>query len=166
MKRTKIIFRVFLWLSMAAFLGAASLGVASAKTIPASALTGASSQERLLMQWINRDRIANGLSPLILDAQLCALARMKSQDMIQKNYFAHLSPTYGNPLNMLKTYNIKGILASGENIARAGSLQRAHDGLMKSPGHYRNIMGRFTHIGLGVQVKGNLTYVTEIFVRK
>jgi uncharacterized protein YkwD len=40
---------------------------------------------------------------LTIDPALVKAARLKSQDMIDKNYFDHISPTYGDPFKMMKT---------------------------------------------------------------
>ena len=51
-----------------------------------------SPQESALYQMINDERVANGVSALPLDTELSAIAREKSEDMIENGYFAHESP--------------------------------------------------------------------------
>lgn len=122
--------------------------------------------EQKMLSLVNAERAKAGKSALSFDAQLTYWARAKSQDMIDKSYFAHQSPTYGNAADMLRSAGI-AFTACGENIARYGTLEKAHEGLMSSPGHRANILnGAMTRVGIGVarDSAGNF-YVTQIFVR-
>lgn len=125
-----------------------------------------SAQEQIAYNFINQERSAASLGALTLDPALCRLARMKSQDMLDNRYFAHESPTYGNVRTMLKNagYSFQG---AGENIARYGTLEKAHAGLMSSPGHRRNILSSaWTKVGVGVVTdKNGFIYLTQIFAR-
>ena len=47
-------------------------------------------QEQQLFDLVNSERVSRGLAPLQLDAQLTYLARLKSQDMSDLNYFCLL----------------------------------------------------------------------------
>jgi len=106
------------------------------------------------------------LPALALDKELCALARMKSQDMLANNYFAHTSPTLGNAATMLRDsgYAFKAV---GENIAKHSTVRKSHAALMNSDGHRGNILGsNWTKAGIGIAVdkNGNI-YMTQLFVR-
>lgn len=115
---------------------------------------------------INAERVARGLDALPLDTSLSQLARMKSEDMAENHYFAHESPTYGSAAEMLADagYPFNGV---GENIAHAGSVEKAHDLLMSSDGHRRNILGsQWTKVGIGIVNDSNgYPLVTELFAR-
>ena len=125
-----------------------------------------SAQEQIAYNLINHERSAHSLRSLTLDPALCRLARMKSQDMLDNRYFAHESPTYGNVRTMLKNagYSFAG---AGENIARYGTVEKAHAGLMSSAGHRRNILsGAWTKVGVGiVRDRNGFIYLTQIFAR-
>ena len=125
-----------------------------------------SPQESALYQMINEDRLANGVSALPLDETLSAIARAKSEDMIENGYFAHESPTYGRAAEMLDEFGYE-YTSVGENIARNGSVEKAHAALMSSSSHVRNILGsQWKAVGVGVASDGNgYPYVTELFVR-
>lgn len=139
---------------------------------PSSVSTGdyttlsAATQEQNLWNLVNADRAANGLPSLPLDAELSRLARLKSQDMRDKGYFAHESPTYGNAASMLRSfgYAFQGV---GENIAHHANVNKAEAAFLSSPGHRTNLMGRqWTKIGIGVCFdKNGFVYVTQLFVR-
>lgn len=124
------------------------------------------SQEQYLYQSINADRVAYGLSSLPIDEELSALAREKSADMINNNYFAHESPTYGDAREMLTDAGYSYTSAS-ENISRSASVEKGHAALMSSDGHRRTILGsQWKRVGIGVVNDENgYPYITELFVR-
>lgn len=119
-----------------------------------------------MYQAINADRNSYGLSSLPIDLELSELARDKSADMVNNNYFAHESPTYGNSSQMLANagYSYTSV---GENIAKSASVEKGHAALMSSDGHRRNILGsQWTRVGVGVvNDKNGYPYITELFVR-
>jgi len=124
-----------------------------APTQPAPQPAGLTAEEQQMVNLVNQERAKAGLKPLAADMRLVKLARMKSQDMIDKKYFAHQSPTYGSPFDMMKKEGIS-YRTAGENLAGANSVTRAHELLMQSSGHRQNILNpAFTHIGIGI-VKG------------
>ncbi|WP_231133389.1 CAP domain-containing protein [Capillibacterium thermochitinicola] len=123
--------------------------------------------EQKMVSLVNQERIKAGLQELKVDNTLVQLARMKSQDMIDKNYFGHTSPTYGSPFDMMKNAGVKYYTA-GENLAGAGSVESAHASLMASPGHRANILNsRFNHFGVGIAVGGPYgNMFTQLFIGK
>jgi len=122
-----------------------------------------------VFQLVNKERANQGLPALKLDDEVGKVARAKSQDMNDNNYFSHTSPTYGSPFDMLKQYGVS-YRGAAENIA-AG--QRSPEAVMKSwmnsPGHRQNILSKsHTHIGIGY-VEGNSqygNYWTQMFISK
>ena len=128
---------------------------------------GLTPNENEMLRLVNGERVKNGLSPLKLDIEITRVARLKSQDMIENNYFSHNSPTYGSPFDMMKTFGIKFIYG-GENLAGDSTIKDAHQSLMNSPGHKENILNpNFTHVGIGV--KEGSPYgkiITQMFVGK
>ncbi|QUI25663.1 hypothetical protein HZI73_10030 [Vallitalea pronyensis] len=126
-----------------------------------------SSGEQQMINLVNQSRKQNGLPALQADNELSEIARIKSKDMIDKNYFSHNSPTYGSPFDMLKNFGVSYIKA-GENIAGNQTVDKAHEALMNSPGHRQNILSsEYTHIGVGIQKGGQYgNMFTQIFIRK
>lgn len=121
----------------------------TAPTNPAPA-TGLTADEAKMVNLVNQARTGQGVKPLSVNSQLVTLARRKSQDMVNNNYFSHTSPTYGSPFEMMKNAGIKYSTA-GENIAGAATVESAHQNLMNSPGHRANILNpSFTQIGIGI----------------
>jgi uncharacterized YkwD family protein len=134
-------------------------------TQPTPQPSGLTAEEQQMVNLVNAERAKAGLKPLAVDMHLVKLARMKSQDMINKNYFSHQSPTYGSPFDMMKREGIT-YRTAGENLAGASTVTRAHDLLMQSSGHRKNILNpAFTHIGIGI-VKGGPygTMFTQMFI--
>ena len=136
-------------------------------SVNARAAASVTAAEQTLYQLLNQDRARYGLNGLILDEELCRIARIKSQDMVDNRYFAHLSPTYGNVRSMLTSFGVK-YLSAGENIARSRSVYHSNAAFLSSEGHRRNMLSStFTHVGIGVVTnRYGFVTVTEIFVRR
>lgn len=123
-------------------------------------------QEENAFLLLNQDRAANGRSALTLDPSLCALARLKSQDMNANHYFAHTSPTLGSAAEMLRNHGY-AFTSVGENIAHHATVAKAQAAFMSSTGHRTNILGsQWTKVGIGVcSDSQGYVYVTQLFVR-
>lgn len=106
--------------------------------------------EKEVFELINQQRIKNGLTALKMDDQVVNVARIKAKDLVQNNYFAHESPTYGTPFQMLKNFGIS-YKTAGENIAGNSSNKKAVEAWMNSEGHRANILnGKYNYTGIGV----------------
>jgi uncharacterized YkwD family protein len=113
-------------------------------------LTGLTAAEETMIQLVNQARAQAGLHPLIPDSALTHTARLKSQDMVNLNYFAHQSPTYGSPFEMMNQFGI-AFQSAGENIACSKTVSAAHQALMNSQGYRDNILNTgFIYIGIGI----------------
>lgn len=113
-------------------------------------VSGLNADEQQMLQLVNKERASAGLDPLTINPDLVRLARMKAQDMIDRGYFDHNSPTYGSPFDMMRANGIRYSYA-GENLAGAPTVQSAHSNLMNSPGHRANILNaNFSKVGIGV----------------
>jgi len=129
--------------------------------------TSLTADEQQMVNLVNQERTSRGLEPLQVDMQLVKLARMKSQDMIDNNYFSHTSPTYSSPFEMMKNNGVS-YRTAGENLAGAPSVTTAHTNLMNSDGHRKNILSpNFTHIGIGIVNGGPYGKMfTQLFIGK
>ncbi len=126
---------------------------------------GIRAEEATMLELVNQERARVGVAPLKLHLKLSEVARLKSEDMATNNYFSHQSPTYGSPFEMMRSFGITYSMA-GENLALAGSVQRAHNALMNSPGHRANILNaRYTHIGIGMVQGSRGQYYTQMFIQ-
>ncbi|GGM40328.1 hypothetical protein GCM10011351_28100 [Paraliobacillus quinghaiensis] len=120
--------------------------------------------EHLVIQLTNQERAKHGLPALRPDWELSRVARYKSADMLNKNYFSHTSPTYGSPFTMMKNFGIS-YRSAAENIAKGQRTpQEVVTAWMNSSGHRKNILGNYTHIGVGYVENGK--YWTQLFITK
>ncbi len=117
----------------------------------------------------NKARADNGLPPLAENQLLNEIAASRARDMLEKQYFAHVSPTGEQASDIAQRirYPYKII---AENIGSGDfyTNQKIVDGWMQSPGHRNNILSsEVQDIGAAVikgNMKGHETYVTvQIF---
>lgn len=124
-------------------------------------------QEAEVIRLVNVERAKAGLQPLTANWELCRIARYKSQDMINKNYFSHISPTYGTPFNMMENFGIT-FSSAGENIAMGQkSPAEVMNSWMNSPGHRANILSpSYSQIGVGLAKSSTgVCYWTQMFIK-
>lgn len=120
--------------------------------------------EQHLLDLVNAERTQRGLGPLLLDQELSVVARAHAREMFREGYFAHISPSTGTPFDRLQAAGISYGLA-GENLAFAPDVDRAHQGLMDSPGHRANILqSGFHKVGIAaISSNRHGTMVVELF---
>lgn len=124
--------------------------------------------ESQVIQLVNNERARYGLKPLTHNWELSRVARYKSMDMRDRNYFSHNSPIYGDPFKMIKSFGIT-YTAAGENIAQGQATPReVVNSWMNSEGHRANILSSsFTEIGVGYASGGTgRHYWTQMFIRR
>lgn len=123
-----------------------------------------SSFEIKVVELTNAERAKQGLPALKIDNELSKVAKLKSQDIHDKKYFDHNSPTYGSPFDMMKNFGIS-YRSAGENIAKGQRTpEEVVNAWMNSEGHRKNILGSFTHIGVGYVEDGSVW--TQMFIGK
>lgn len=88
--------------------------------------------EKRMLDLVNEERQAHGLSPLMPDPELTEVARRHSADMFARGYFAHDTPEGVDPFDRMRAANIR-FLTAGENLALGPTIPVAHTGLMNSP---------------------------------
>lgn len=124
-------------------------------------------QENEVIRLVNVERTKRGLQPLKANWELSRVARLKSQDMANKGYFSHQSPTYGSPFNMMENFGIR-FSSAGENIAYGQKTPaQVMTAWMNSPGHRANILSpSYTEIGVGLaRNKNGVPYWTQMFIK-
>ncbi|MGB5217047.1 MAG: CAP domain-containing protein [Smithella sp.] len=117
----------------------------------------------------NKARAADGLPPLAENQILNEIAESRARDMLEKQYFAHVSPTGEQASDIAQRIGyLYKIIAENIGIGDFYTNQKIVDGWMQSPGHRNNILSsEVQDIGASV-IKGNMkgreTYVTvQIF---
>ncbi|HEY7062713.1 MAG TPA: CvpA family protein [Chloroflexota bacterium] len=106
--------------------------------------------ESRMLRLVNDEREQEGLGTLKLDPQLTEAARAHSRDMLAKGYFAHQNDDGKTPADRVSAVGTRFAIV-GENLALAPTVDVAHQGLMKSPGHRANILSpQYHRVGIGV----------------
>ncbi len=124
-----------------------------------SALT---EDEKEVLSLINEQRKLNGLAELQIDDELQNVVRIKAADMVENDYFAHESPTYGSPFDMMKNNQIV-YKTAGENIAGNSDNKKAVEAWMNSESHKDNILNNsYNYTGIAVV---NSSKYGKIFVQ-
>lgn len=104
----------------------------------------------------NIERVKEGLRSLVFNKRLALMAEAKARDMIDKQYFAHVSPNGTDATKLALNANYQ-YLNLGENLAMGDFRSSAEvvTGWMNSPGHRANILNKnFTEIGVAA-ILGN-----------
>ncbi|MDD2435368.1 MAG: SafA/ExsA family spore coat assembly protein [Bacilli bacterium] len=123
--------------------------------------------ETEVIRLVNQERQKNGVPPLTENTELSRIARLKSNDFVNNNYFSHNSPTYGSPFEMLRTFGVN-FSAAAENIASGQrTAEEVMNTWMNSSGHRANILNQaYNQIGVGVARDSDGTlYWTQLFIR-
>lgn len=120
-----------------------------------------------VVRLVNRERANNGLPGLVINWEASRVARIKSQDMVNHNYFSHESAIYGSPFRMMEDFGLE-FSAAAENIAKGQrTAQEVVNSWMNSAGHRANILSAsVTEIGVGAAKASNGTlYWTQLFLK-
>jgi len=106
--------------------------------------------EAEMFKLVNEERRKRGISELSLRSEVIPVARAHATDMWERRYFGHVSPDGKDVGDRLNEAAISYSVA-GENLALAPTVQTAHNGLMNSEGHRKNILDpEFKKLGVGV----------------
>jgi uncharacterized protein YkwD len=123
-----------------------------------------STLEKLVFEQINQYRVSQGLSKLNLNASITLQARIHSQNMAKGTVkFSHHGFEQRVKAIPLK-YN-----SAAENVAfnvgYSEPAKQAVIGWLNSPGHLKNIQGKYklTGVGVATNAKGEV-YLTQIFI--
>ncbi|MEO7971219.1 MAG: CAP domain-containing protein [bacterium] len=136
------------------------------------AFEDATTIERTAFDKTNEARVQNGLQPLAWDPLLCKMARMHSEDMARRGYFAHETPEglepkdRGRALGLLHFRVLAENIAFNKGFADPGAF--AVERWMTSGGHRANILYigfQSSAIGSYVAADGSV-YVTQVFLTR
>ena len=112
-----------------------------------------------VLNLINEERKAQGITPLQIDDLLNSTAQTKATDMVKNNYFSHESPTYGSPFEMMQNAGIT-YRTAGENIAGNPSVENAVKSWLASESHKQNLLSNaYNYIGIGIEESPAYGYV-------
>ena len=110
--------------------------------------------ERCIMNKINRMRRKHGRSALKWDKQVGVVARRHAKSMAA-NYSVFHDYNMDNEITNWKSL--------AQNSGSAGSCKRAFWAFMRSSAHKSNMLGRWRHMGVGVDKRNGRVFVQQVF---
>lgn len=129
--------------------------------------------EREILALVNQERANARAKPLQLDNTLQTTARSHCDDMFVRGYFAHEDPDGFSPADRISETHRQLIGLTGENIWMGTNVDLSDqkrtaaaimNDWMQSPRHRESILNdKFTHIGVGVALKGRDVKATQNF---
>ncbi|MBA4336241.1 hypothetical protein C0416_00520 [bacterium] len=102
-----------------------------------------------LLDYINIERQNYELTQIKIVSQLNTLAQNHTNDMVNNDFFAHVNPDGETPNDRRKNLSIYTDV--GENLAMAPTVYFAHEALMRSAIHRKNILTSYWDtVGIGI----------------
>jgi uncharacterized protein YkwD len=162
------------YLRIRALIGTLALAASGGLLLPtvthaAHSRTSPSSDKRILLAIVNRDRASHGLLPLRLNSLLTHVALLHSKDMAAHDYFAHEGEDGSTPFSRMDRAGARYRYA-GENLGtdtgsnQIAMLEAIETAMLQSPGHRANLLrATFTRVGVGIVTTPDSIYVTEDF---
>ncbi|MBD2497762.1 CAP domain-containing protein [Nostoc sp. FACHB-280] len=126
------------------------------------------------LELVNRDRTLNNLKPLTADSLLSLAAQFHAQDMLERQYFNHISLDGKNPRDRYIAVGGNRGEAVGENIIQDsvqglgltyGKVEDFQRSWMYSNSHRQNLLQReYKKFGYGIAVgKNGRIYAVQMF---
>jgi len=129
--------------------------------------------ETAILDLVNQERAIAKVKPLQRDDTLQNTARNHCDDMLLRNYFSHDDPDGFSPTDRISEAHRQLIGLTGENIWMGVNIDLSDQkktaalivaDLMRSTRHKENILNKdYTHIGIGVAIKGRDIKATQNF---
>ncbi len=146
--------RLSLLVAVAVFASSVGLLATPAITFGWSANAFNSASEQQLLALTNQARASAGRPTLRWDSALASIARWRSKDMIQRDYFSHDIPGGGNVFDEMSSrgycYNLAGENIGWNTYPDDAATAQIQQMFMGSSGHRANILGKaWDHIGIG-----------------
>lgn len=110
----------------------------------------------------NAVRVINMKEPLTLEDRATTSATKHAIDMIERDYFSHISPDGETPFERMINEGIHFSLA-GENLAYGfydaiGSIQAWYN---SQTGHRENLLDDYLYMGVGISYKDDSMYIVQ-----
>lgn len=113
-------------------------------------------EQQAAFDLVLRSRANSGLSALAWSERAQDKAQAWAEYLAQRGSLQHS--------NLLSGLEGMGVKSVGENVGYAGSIRAVHDAFMRSSTHRANILGRYSHLGVGVARAGDRWYVVHVFL--
>ena len=155
-RSTDAVERPRLWLVSIVAVLLLTFGLALVPAGQAHAVAEATATARIHAD-TNAHRSNNGRAPLVRNAQMDAVAAAWSRVQCERGEMGH-NPRFAQQIP-------SGWSAAAENVARGYAYDRVVAAWIASPGHNGNLLGSYTHIGIGYCERNGDRYYTQVFAR-
>ena len=124
-------------------------------------------------------RKEKGLTELSQNEEMDKLATYHSENMVSEGFFDHVDTQGNSPSSRADLFGYKwstigeniakipwfeNVISCGDTRSKDAIAQCVVDGWKNSPGHYRNIIGDYTELGVGVVFsQDSMVYFTQVF---
>jgi len=131
--------------------------------VPGEAAGHGLSDEQAMVAKLNAARVEEGLLPLVVDAQLTALAREHAKTMMASGAIGHDMGDGSPPQRLARAGGCAKEV--GENVSRATSVTLAHLALWKSVSHRTNLLHpRYERLGVSaLRDEKGMLWIVQIF---
>jgi|GEM_PF-4426259 hypothetical protein len=143
---------------LAVLLVVGGFGIGSASPAAASA----ASDESTFLNLLNDTRRAHGLGPVTMNSALSYDARRWTGEMVRAGGLSH---TPGTRMVNEVARVVPSWQRIGENVGYASTVQQLHNALYNSSGHRANMLGDYSHVGIGVAYSSGRVWVTFRYVK-
>ncbi len=135
---------------------------------PVNAADDVAAMEKSVHRQINQYRRSKGLPALKLDSRISAIARQHSKQMSDNQVAFGHSGSSSRYKAISKLIPWKGVAENvAYNMGHSNPGKVAVDGWKKSPGHNRNMLGKYQVTGIGIAKNSRDEYhFTQLFVNQ
>ena len=173
---TAVVVLLVISMCLAAASPASALEVKAANTTQEQASTATASKpqavlndyENAVAALINSYRVSSGLNAIAYEPTLTYVAKLRSQDLMDRGYFSHYTPEGTTVFNLIRANGIT-IKIGGENLGQAmpaeiGSPEAFLNAWQNSSSHNANMLrAGYNYIGVGMVDNGDRIVVTTVF---
>ncbi len=124
--------------------------------------------ENTVAALINNYRVSNGLNAIAYEPTLTYIAKARSADLMDRNYFSHYTPEGTTVFDLMRANGITSKIR-GENLGQAmpagiGSPEAFMGAWQNSASHNANMLRTgYNYIGVGMVDNGDRIVVTTVF---
>lgn len=124
--------------------------------------------ENAVAALINSYRTSSGVNAIAYEPTLTYVAKLRSQDLMDRGYFSHYTPEGTTVFNLFRANGI-AFKIGGENLGQAmpagiGSPEAFLNAWQNSPSHNANMLrAGYNYIGVGMVDNGDRIVVTTVF---
>jgi uncharacterized protein YkwD len=124
--------------------------------------------ENTVAALINSYRLSSGVNAIAYEPTLTYVAKLRSQDLMDRGYFSHYTPEGTNVFDLFRANGI-AFKIGGENLGQAmpagiGSPEAFLNAWQNSASHNANMLRvGYNYIGVGMVDNGDRIVVTTVF---